>query len=565
MSAEPLFDPLRLQVIWSRLISVADEIAITLERTAFSLIVRDNQDYACALYDARGVMLAQSNQCTPGQAGSTPTVIGEMLDTYPADTLEDGDILICNDPWVGAGHAPDVFIATPIFHRGRLAGFACTCAHHADMGGRLGATDARDVYEEGVIIPVSKLWRAGERNDELYRLVARNVRMSEKVLGDISAQIAANRVGAKGIVALMEDFGLDSLEPLARQIADSTEAMFRKALMRLPRGQARSEVFHEITDAEGNRLKIAVTLTVTEGEVHLDFAGTSPQVELPINAVLNISRAYAIFPFIATLCPELPMNAGAFRPVVLDIPEGTVLNPTFPAPGMYRSLLSYFTVEALMGAIYKIAPDLAMAPSGTYPLWTEKFSGTGADGRPILSHYNAQGGQGAFRDRDGNSAVVFPGNIATTSVELFELEAPFLFLSRELRADSGGPGMFRGGLGQETVMRCLNDTPVQVAFSGGRLIEPAQGREGACPGAIGVIQVRDDHPFARSGRDVMRKGDLCRFSQPGGGGFGDPARRDTGLIERDIRLGYVTAEAAVRDYGVSVASGGTVTRKIAAE
>jgi N-methylhydantoinase B len=565
MTPDPAFDAIRLQVVWSRLISVADEIATTLERTAFSLIVRDNQDYACALYDARGVMLAQSSQCTPGQAGSTPTVIGEMLATYPADTLEDGDILICNDPWVGAGHAPDVFVATPLFRLGGLVGFACTCAHHADMGGRLGATDAREVYEEGVIIPVSKLWRAGVRNDELYRLLARNVRMSEKVLGDISAQIAANRVGGKGIVALMDDFGLDSLEPLATQIADTTETMFRRALSRLPRGQARSEVFHEITDADGQRLKIVVTLTVTDGEVHLDFAGTSPQVEQPINAVLNITRAYAIFPFIATLCPELPMNAGAFRPVVLDVPEGTVLNPTFPAPGMYRSLLSYFTVEALMGAIYQIAPDLAMAPSGTYPLWTEKFAGTGPDGRRFLSHYNAQGGQGAFRDRDGNSAVVFPGNIATTSVELFELEAPFLFLSRELRPDSGGPGRFRGGLGQETVMRCLSDTPVQVAFSGGRLVEPAQGRENAQPGAAGVIQVRGDIPFARSGREVMHKGDLCRFSQPGGGGFGDPALRDPALIARDLRLGYITAEAAIRAYGVDVAPDGSVSRRIEVE
>ncbi|WP_068299870.1 hydantoinase B/oxoprolinase family protein [Pararhodobacter sp. CCB-MM2] len=559
------FDAIRLQVMWSRLISVADEIATTLERTAFSLIVRDNQDYACALYDARGTMLAQSSQCTPGQAGSTPTVIREMLDTYPAETLEDGDILICNDPWVGAGHAPDVFVATPIFHRGRLAGFACTCAHHADMGGRLGATDAREVYEEGVIIPVSKLWRAGERNDELYRLLARNVRMSEKVLGDISAQIAANRVGAKGIVALMEDFGLEQLEDLATQICDATEGMFRKALSRLPLGEAHSEVFHEITDDKGARLKIAVTLQVREGAVHLDFTGTSAQVAMPINAVLNITRAYSVFPFIATLCPDLPMNAGAFRPVVLSVPEGTVLNPTFPAPGMYRSLLSYFTVEALMGAIYQVAPELAMAPSGTYPLWTEKFSGTGPDGREFLSHYNAQGGQGAFRDRDGNSAVVFPGNIATTSVELFELEAPFRVVSRELRPDTGGAGKFRGGLGQETVMECLNDTPVQVAFSGGRLVEPAMGREGALPGAAGVIQIRDDAPFARSGRGVMEKGDLCRFAQPGGGGFGDPAERDAALIARDLRLGYVTPEGAARDYGVQVEEDGQISRPLAAE
>ena len=173
--SEPLTG-LRFQVLWSRLISVADEIATTLVKTAFSLIVRDNHDYACALYDSRGSMLAQSTQCTPGQAGSTPSVMNDMLSVYPPETLKDGDVLICNDPWIGAGHCPDVFIATPIFHEGVLAGFACTCAHHVDMGGRLGATDARDVYEEGVIIPVSKLIQAGVPNDELFRLITRNVR-----------------------------------------------------------------------------------------------------------------------------------------------------------------------------------------------------------------------------------------------------------------------------------------------------------------------------------------------------------------------------------------------------
>lgn len=542
---------IRLQVIWSRLLSIADEIAITLERTAFSLIVRDNQDYACALYDASGVMLAQSTQCTPGQAGSTPTVMSEMLSYYPAESLTEGDILICNDPWVGAGHAPDVFVATPFFYRGKLVGFACTCAHHSDMGGRLGATDATEVYEEGVIIPVSKLYRAGEKNDELYRLIARNVRMSEKVLGDIAAQIAANRVGGKGICQLLEDFALDDLSDLARLIPERTEAMFRKALARLPEGRAEAVAHHELRGPDGERLKLQVAVEISSGGVSLDFTGTSPQVAMPVNAVLNITRSYCVFPFIATLCPDLPMNAGAFRPISVQVPQGTILNPTFPAPGMYRSILSYFTVEVLMSAIYKIAPDLAMAPSGTYPLWTEKFSGVAPDGREFLSHYNSQGGQGAFVDRDGASAVVFPGNIATTSVELFEIEAPFRILSRELRTDSGGAGKFRGGLGQETVMECLNDSDVQVAFSGGRLQEPAQGRAEGQPGALGRIQICDDAPFARSGRGIMRKGDRVVFAQPGGGGFGNPRQRDRTRVARDLELGYISEAAAKELYGWS--------------
>lgn len=202
-----------------------------------------------------------------------------------------------------------------------------------------------------------------------------------------------------------------------------------------------------------------------------------------------------------------------------------------------------------MSALYEIDPDLAMAPSGTYPLWTEKFAGTAPDGRRFLSHYNAQGGQGAFRDRDGVSAVVFPGNIATTSVELFELEAPYRILSRELRPDSGGPGKFRGGLGQETKMLCLNDTAVQVAFGGGRFVEPALGRENGHPGAKGIIKLREEPPLLRAGRDLMQEGDVVYFSQPGGGGFGDPKERSRETVRHDIEMGYISEDAAVEIYG----------------
>jgi N-methylhydantoinase B len=551
MTARRNFDPIRLQVIWSRLASVADEIATTLERTAFSLIVRDNKDYACALYDSRGVMLAQSTQCTPGQAGSTPSVIAEMLACYPPETLVEGDVLVCNDPWIGAGHCPDLFLATPIFNDGVLVGFACTCAHHTDMGGRLGSTDARDVYEEGIIIPVSKLYRAGERNDELFRLLRRNVRMADKVLGDIDAQVSANHVGAVGILRLLKDFKLDGLTALGDEITSSTEAMFRRALKRLPAGKASAEVFHEMRDTKNNPIRIQVEISVGDGEVSLDFTGTSPQVDLPINAVLNITRAYCVFPFIATLCPDLPMNAGAFRPVVLNVPEGSVINPTFPAAGMFRSLLSYFIVEVIMSALYRIAPDLAMAPSGTYPLWTQRFSGKRADGTPFLSRFNSQGGQGAFRDRDGVSTTVFPGNVANTSIELFELEAPFRLLSRELRTDSGGPGKYRGGLAQETWMVCVNDTPVQVALSGGRFLEPAVGREGGLSGALGAISVREEKPFEKPQREVVVAGDKVCFSQPGGGGFGDPKERARESVLRDVELGYVSKESAKAIYGIS--------------
>ena len=541
---------LRFQVLWSRLISVADEIATTLVKTAFSLIVRDNHDYACALYDSRGMMLAQSTQCTPGQAGSTPFVMDDMLSIYPPETLNDGDVLICNDPWIGAGHSPDVFIATPIFHRGALAGFACTCAHHVDMGGRLGATDARDVYEEGVIIPVSKLIHAGVANDELFRLITRNVRTPEKVMGDLRAQISANHVGAAGIRRMMDEFEMISLTELSEAVSTRSEQALRTAIATLPNGTVTNEVLHEITNDAGNRLRLALRLELSAEGVLLDFAGTSPQVAKPINAVLNITRAYCVFPFIATLCPDLPMNAGAFRPIKLRVPEGTVLNPTFPAPGMYRSLLSYFTVEVIMGALQKLAPDRVMAPSGTYPLWIQKFAGKRADGRDFVTHFNAQGGQGAFHDRDGVTAVVFPGNIASTSVELFEHETPMLVRKRALIPDSGGPGRYRGGLGQETVLEARAAIPIRTALSGGRFHHPAPGMEGGTPGARGEIRVNDGAPFERPDRVDLSAGDRVTLRQPGGGGFGPARERDPAHIDADLRDGYISPEAARRDYTV---------------
>jgi len=541
---------LRFQVLWSRLISVADEIATTLVKTAFSLVVRDNHDYACALYDSRGVMLAQSTQCTPGQAGSTPSVMRDMLTVFPPETLNDGDVLICNDPWVGAGHSPDVFIATPIFHRGILAGFACTCAHHVDMGGRLGATDARDVYEEGVIIPVSKLIRGGVPNDELFRLINRNVRTPEKVMGDLRAQISANQVGAEGIRRMMDEFDLDQLTELSAAVSERSEQALRTAIATLPAGTVTHEVLHEITDDAGDRLRLALRMELSAEGAKLDFTGTSPQVAKPINAVLNITRAYCVFPFIATLCPDLPMNAGAFRPIEIHVPEGSVLNPTYPAPGMYRSLLSYFTVEVIFGALQKLAPERVMAPSGTYPLWIQKFAGKRLDGNDFVTHFNAQGGQGAFHDRDGVTAVVFPGNIASTSVELFEYETPMLVRRRALIPDSGGAGRFRGGLGQETVLEARAKIPIRTALSGGRFIHPASGMDGAAPGSKGEITVNDGAPFERPDRADLAAGDRVTLRQPGGGGFGPARERDPLKVAADLRDGYISIETARRDYGV---------------
>lgn len=548
-------DPIAFQVLWGRLISIADEVAVTLVKTAFSHVVRDNHDYACALYDAEGRMLAQSTQCTPGQIGAMPRVMRDFLARYPAHTLAPGDALITNDPWLGSGHTPDVFIATPIFRGARLVGFAVNSAHHIDIGGRLSAPDARDVFEEGIIIPIAKLYVGGEPNEDLFRLIARNVRLADKVLGDLRAQLAANYVGARRVLEMMDERGLDGLGDLAKQITDHTETSMRAAIAEAPDGAYTHAVTLEATDPAGQPIRIVVRVEIAGDEVHVDFTGTSPQVELPINSVWNITYAYTVFPIKCAFHPHVPNNEGCFRPVRLTVPEGTCLNPRFPAAVRFRTSLVYYCVEAIFGALAQAVPHKVMAPSGTYPLWLPVFAGDDTHGRPFVFHYNAQGGTGARHDRDGVSTLVFPPNVANTPTELFEIEAPMLCEQKALVTDSGGPGTYRGGCGQEIVIRNMAPAPVVTSVVGGRFREGAGGLAGGRPGGTGAVSVNDGPSLDRNAVFALGSDERVRLRFPGGGGFGDPFARDPAQVLADVRRGLVSPARAREDYGVVVRPG----------
>jgi N-methylhydantoinase B len=514
--------------------------------------VRDNHDYACGVYDAEGRMLAQSTQCTPGQIGAMPILMKDFLARYPAPTLAPGDVLITNDPWIGSGHTPDVFVATPIFRRDTLVGFAVNSAHHIDFGGRLSAPDARDVYEEGLIIPISKLQAAGAPNRDLYELIARNVRMPDKVIGDLRAQLAANWVGARRLVELMDERGLDSLGELSAQIVDHTEATMRAAIAQAPDGVYEDAVTLERPDPYGRPMRIAARVEVAGDRVHVDFTGTTEQVDLPINSCANITYAYTVFPIKCALHPHIPANEGCFRPITMTAPQGSLLNPRYPAAVRFRTSLVYYLVEVIFGALARAIPDRVMAPSGTYPLWLANLAGQFDDGRPFVMHFNAQGGTGARRDRDGVSTLVFPPNVANTPIELLEVEAPLLCEQKALVPDSGGPGRHRGGLGQEIVIRNVSRQPVVASIIGGRFHEGAPGLDGGGPGGTGAIQVNDGEPLGRNAQVLLQKGEAVRMRFPGGGGFGDPLARDPSLVAADVRRGLVSAERARSDYGVTL-------------
>jgi N-methylhydantoinase B len=289
------FDPLTFQILWSRSINIADEMAAALVKTAFSHVVRDNHDFACGIYDETGDMLAQATLCTPGQIGAMPRFLKEVLQQYPPSELEPGDVLVTNDPWLGSGHTPDIFVATPAFKSGHLVGFAANSAHHIDIGGRMSSPEAREVYEEGLIVPITKLHRAGKPNDDLFRLVRRNVRMPDKVIGDLRAQIAANHFGIERMLALLTEAKLDRLSDLSDAIIKHTERSMRAAIATIPSGTYRHEVTLEETGKDGRPLKVCVSLAVSNEEIVADLSGTSDQVDLPINSVLNITQAYVLF------------------------------------------------------------------------------------------------------------------------------------------------------------------------------------------------------------------------------------------------------------------------------
>jgi N-methylhydantoinase B len=546
------FDPIAFQVLWSRMVNMADEMATVLVKTSFSHVVRDNHDYACALYDAEGRMLAQSNQCTPGQLGAMPIVMQDFLKEYPRETLAPGDVLITNDPWLGSGHTPDIFIATPIFRHGQLVGFAVNSAHHIDIGGRLSAPDAQEVYEEGIILPIAKLYDRGKPNEDLFRILRRNVRLADKVIGDIRAQLAANHSASKRMLEFLEEMRLEGLSDLADDIMDHSEASMRQAIAEVPEGSYAHALQLEDVDRSGKRLDIKVRVDVKGGEMFVDFAGTSPQVPLPINSVYNITYAYTVFPIKSALHPHIPNNAGCARPIHLSVPEGTLLNARFPVAVMWRTSLVYFAVEAIFGALAKAIPEKVMAPSGTYPLWIAMFSGEFDDGRPFKMHFNAQGGQGARYAMDGLSTTVYPPNVANTPVELLESETPLLCERKSLIPDSGGAGKFRGGCGQEIVIRNRSSRTVRSGVVGGRFRHPATGLHGGGPGANGSARINDGEPLQRSQQLELGPGDAVHMRYPGGGGFGAPFERDPERVLDDVRRGLVSPERARSDYGVAL-------------
>ncbi len=546
------FDPITLEILWRRLVSIVDEADASVARTAFSSLLRDAHDYTCMFTDSRGQELVQGTFCTPGQAGAMALGVKNIIAATPLEEYRPGDVFIVNDPWLLAGHLNDVCVLSPIFFKERPVAFTACVFHHSDIGGRI-ASDNREVYEEGIFIPPIKLYDAGKLNQSVLDLIRWNVRTPEEVTGDIRSQVAANHVCAQKIIEMMADEGLDTLDELADEIISLTEKSMRRAIAKIPDGDY---PYSGLIEGTGKRKDITIRLVVNVdgSDITVDFNGTTPQVDWGVNVVYNFTYAYVFMAIKSAFDPDIPINEGAIRPIHMTAPEGCVVNCSFPAAVAARMQVGHFMTEMVFKALATATPDNIIAGSGGTPAQTNIMYGKRADGKPWHTMIIRGGGLGAGSRMDGHHCAIFPANGANTPVEILESDTPLIIKSRELVCDSGGPGTHRGGIGRKMVISVPDDAfaplpPTTIAVQAGRYVYPPEGIFGGKPGSKARF-LKNDSDADPSGLTFCETGDVISFYSAGGGGYGDPLKRDPAAVEKDVRYGYVSIEKAREDYSV---------------
>jgi N-methylhydantoinase B len=550
------FDPITLEILWRRLISIVDEADASVARTAFSSLLRDAHDYTCMFTDSRGQELVQGTFCTPGQAGAMALGVKTIINSIPLQEYQPGDVFIVNDPWLLAGHLNDVCVLSPIFYKEKPVAFTACVFHHSDIGGRV-ASDNRQVFEEGLFIPPIKLYDAGVLNESVLKMIRWNVRTPEEVTGDIRSQVAANHVCAQKIIEMLEDEGLDTLDDLADEIIDRTETSMRAAIGKIPDGVY---PYEGVIEGAGKRkdINIKLSVEVKGSDIQIDFEGTSPQVDWGGNVVYNFTYAYVFMAVKSAFDPDIPINEGAIRPIKMSAPEGTVVNCRFPAAVAARMQIGHFMTEMVFKALAHATPHNIIAESGGTPAQTNIFYGKRFNGKPWLTMIIRGGGMGASSRMDGHHCAIFPANGANTPVEIFESDTPLIVEARSLICDSGGPGKMRGGLGRKFVIRVPDDDsapepPTSIAIQAGRYRYAPKGlfKGGSANKAQFVVNDRAGDP---SGLTLCESGNVIKFHSAGGGGYGDPLERDPQAVEQDVFNEYVSIEQARDDYGVVIDS-----------
>ncbi|WP_375460366.1 hydantoinase B/oxoprolinase family protein [uncultured Enterovirga sp.] len=534
MTAQP--GEIELQVMWSRLISVVEEQAQVLIRTAFSPIVRESGDLSAGIFDRQGRMLAQAVTGTPGHVNSMAEAVHHFIARFPLHTMREGDIYITNDPWMGTGHLNDFVLTTPCFHRGRLVGlFACT-SHLMDIGGLGVGPDATDVFMEGLYIPHLKLAEEGRLNETLMAMIRANTRLPVDTEGDTYSLAACNDIGCRRLVEMMEEFGLDDLDTLADHICSRSETAVREEIARLPRGRWSYEM---TIDGYDEPVTLRATTTVSNDGIHVDYAGTSPVSGRGINVPHAYTTAYTVFGLGCIVAARIPNNAGSLKPLTVSAPAGSILHAEKPAPVSVRHITGQMLPDMVFGCLRQAVPDRVPA-EGTSCLWNLNLRGRTADANGnfgFSTTFVSNGGTGARPTKDGLSATAYPSGVKGTPVEIAESLVPLIWWRKELRPDSGGAGRHRGGHGQVIEIGSAIDEPFELLAALDRIDHPARGRDGGGDGARGTIRLASGQGLRGKGLQRIPPGDCLVLETPGGGGFGDPAERAAERVARDAEDG----------------------------
>jgi N-methylhydantoinase B len=559
---------LHLQIMWNRLIAVVEEQAQTLVRTAFSTTVREAGDLSAGVFDRDGNMLAQAVTGTPGHVNSMAAAVKHFLDAFPLGTMRPGDHYITNDPWLTCGHLHDLTVVSPTFLSGQPVGLFASTVHVVDIGGLGMGPDGRQVYEEGLSIPLMALAREGSMNDDLLRIIRANVREPLQVEGDVYALAACNDEGSRRLIETMEEFGITNLDRLGDHIIETSRQATIEAIRKLKRGRYRNSLK---MDGFDRPLTLAAEMTIGENGIHVDYTGTSPASAFGINVVLNYTLAYTAFGVKCIVAPEVPNNAGSLAPITVSAPEGCLLNVKRPRAVAARHTVGHMLPDVMFGCLHQVMEG-GVPAEGASSLWIPQIYGgadvldeLGTDGdgpRPDIKPFSTAifhcGGAGARPGKDGLDVTAFPSGVRTIPVEATEAVAPVLFRRREFREGSGGIGRFRGGLGQVIELGGIDGTPIAMLCNFERIGNPARGRDQGGVGAAGRVSLVSGKPIGPKGRQSVPGGDFIRLETPGGGGFGDPGERDPDQVAIDLADGLISSETATRDYRVALSPEGAV-------
>lgn len=543
-------DIITLGIVWDHLISIADELLLALVRTSFSMTVREAWDAGAVIFDRLGRPIAQGSQSTPAFTGTAFYTIEKLLEIYPAHSLEDGDVIITNDPWIGTGHLADVSVLRPVFRNGSLLGFVMTITHLVDIGGRGASVSSREIFEEGLLIPPIKIYRRGQVNEALLDIIKGNVRAPEQVVGDIMANISGTYAGAVKLNEMLDRHGLEDLQQIADGIISQSETAVRKKILAMPDGVYNNQLEAETRDEQP--LTLACSLKIKTDSVKISFAGTSPCVPYAINVPLCYTRSWCAYTLKCLTTPSIPNNLANVLPLEVTAPENCILNAQHPAATLGRNTVGWYVVPLLMGAFARALPDAVQAEPGMATAVV--FNGTLRNGGRLLDQYFATGGMGAMAGLDGRQTTPAPTNCAMISSEIWEDETEVAVLERRILPDSGGAGQYRGGPGQQVVLKNNTGHPITLSLFGLRTEFPAKGYAGGRDGGLRAFRINNEAVTGK-GTHTLPAGGLFTIQEAGGGGFGDPGKRPDEKIYEDYRKGFISSAGAEQDYGVDMAQG----------